>query len=63
MYPADYRRALAESEAMSKAEAGEKQLLDSYAGNGTKPRDAFDELKALAAKATVGAPPRAIAIE
>ncbi len=65
VYPADYRRALAESQALAKAEASESELLSSYAvsGNGHKPKDAFEELKAMAAKASVNNPPKAIAIK
>jgi glutamate synthase (NADPH/NADH) len=80
VFPRDYRRALAESEALAKAEAAEAELLDSYnnnghaapsngngrptaAKNGHKPKDAFEELKALAAAATVSKPPRAITIK
>ncbi len=79
MFPKEYRKALADAEALAKAEAAELQLLEAYAasapapaepssnghlnGSKKKPKDAFDELKQLAAKATVSKPPRAITIK
>jgi len=59
VFPAEYRRALQESEALAKAEAAEKSLLDTYVRAGGK-ADAFEDLKVLAAKSTVKAPPKAI---
>lgn len=71
VFPRDYRRALAEAEALSKAEAAEAELLRAYtnkaeggAGAGAGgARDAFEELKALAAQGSVAHPPKAPAIK
>eukprot|EP00198_Chlamydomonas_reinhardtii_P003746 XP_001693082.1 glutamate synthase, NADH-dependent [Chlamydomonas reinhardtii] len=57
VFPHEYRRALGEAEALAKAEAAEAALLASSdakvrtEGVGLSPKDAFEELKAMAAAA------------
>lgn len=63
VYPREYRRALAEAESLANAENAEKALLESFTGVNGKAKDAFEELKALAASASVIQPPKAITIK
>eukprot|EP00798_Chlamydomonas_sp_ICE-L_P026060 gene26060-11762_t len=57
VYPRDYRRALAEAEALKKAESAENDLMASF---GKSPNDAFEELRKMVLNSSVDAPPRAI---
>eukprot|EP00877_Chromochloris_zofingiensis_P004027 jgi/Chrzof1/13625/Cz08g04180.t1 len=57
VFPHEYRRALAEADAIRKAEEAEKELL---AQSGMAGADAFEKLKRLAAKASVSKPPKAL---
>ncbi|KIZ04404.1 glutamate synthase (NADPH/NADH) [Monoraphidium neglectum] len=59
VFPHEYRRALAEADAIKAAEAAQKELLSQAGLAGV---DAFEELKVLAAKADVKAPPKALAL-
>lgn len=63
MYPHEYRRAMAEAESLAKAEAAEAALLAAADAQGLAPRDAFEELKAMAAAAVkAGKPPKALTL-
>ncbi|GFR49656.1 hypothetical protein Agub_g11798 [Astrephomene gubernaculifera] len=64
VYPHEYRRALEEAEALAKAEAAEAALLASADSHGLAPKDAFEELKAMAAAAVkAGKPPKALTLD
>ncbi|KAG2492850.1 hypothetical protein HYH03_009004 [Edaphochlamys debaryana] len=63
VYPAEYRRALGEAEALAKAEAAEAALLSSADSSGLAPKDAFEELKKMAAAAVKsGKAPQALTL-
>ncbi|KXZ50144.1 hypothetical protein GPECTOR_17g780 [Gonium pectorale] len=64
VFPHEYRRALSEAEALAKAEAAEAALLASADAHGLSPKDAFEELKAMAAAAVkAGKPPKALTLD
>ncbi|GIL79137.1 hypothetical protein Vretimale_16677 [Volvox reticuliferus] len=63
VFPHEYRRAMAEAEALAKAEAAEAALLAAADSAGLAPKDAFAELKAMAAAAVkAGKPPKALTL-
>lgn len=59
VFPKEYRRALAEAETIKKAEAAEVAMMEAAGLSG---KDAFEELKKMAAKASVEKPPKAITL-
>jgi len=63
VFPREYRRALAESDALAKAEAAEAELVAAYTAGGAGGKDAFEQLKTLAAQGSVHKPPKAISIK
>lgn len=60
MFPHEYKRALAEAKTILDAQAAEAKLL--AAAPVSSHGDAFEELKRLAAEATLAKPPAAIAL-
>ncbi|GLI65807.1 hypothetical protein VaNZ11_009430 [Volvox africanus] len=63
VFPHEYRRAMAEAEALAKAEAAESALLAASDSAGLAPKDAFEELKAMAAAAVkAGKAPKALTL-
>lgn len=58
---------MSEADKLAQAEAAEKDMMATYTtaghGNGAKPVDAFEELKKMAAAASVKHPPKAITIK
>ncbi|KAF8066383.1 Glutamate synthase [NADH] [Scenedesmus sp. PABB004] len=57
VFPHEYARALAEAESVRKAEAAEQEAIKAAGLEGV---DAFERLKAEAAKASVASPPKAL---
>lgn len=59
VFPHEYRRALAEAEAIRKAEEEQRAAIKAAGLEGV---DAFELLKAEAARATVARPPKALSL-